>query len=459
MALVFGLVFMTIIKPLQTPDEAVHFIRAYQLSEGGVFQQQEKDTECWAGVGEPRVREEAIFSVMPRSIVSYADGDRDSYKVSEQLKVPLNSSDRVNVCARASAANSPIGYVPQTIAIGVVRVMNDSPVLLNYAARLGVLTVWVAFVYSAIRILPVRKWALGAIVLLPMAVQQSIAIGTDVLALAPLMVIVAMIIRSYYEKRNEYIKRDMAIMASLAAIAILSKPVMIVLLLLFPLYRIALPKNQSRRLVHVTKLIALVVPLAAWLLWSALASHYQVSVADIFAHGANQIDALKAEPVSGITAFITAGARYVLYDLSLWGFGSFGWFTSHLPQPISYAGFATLMLALVMGYTERINVLSRVTRRQVKTLNIALLITALGILVGNMFTLFIIFTQAGAWKIDGMQFRYLLPAFVMIAVMIELKYIRCTERFYRNFILINACALFLLSVAVITGLFSSVPYY
>lgn len=82
-------------------------------------------------------------------------------------------------------------------------------------------------------------------------------------------------------------------------------------------------------------------------------------------------------------------------------------------------------------------------------LNSVIALTALGILVGNIFTLYVIYTPPGSWKVEGMQFRYHLPVFILLAVMIERKFAITTERSYRNFILANACAFFLISLAVI----------
>ena len=107
---------------------------------------------------------------------------------------------------------------------------------MDYVARLFILIAWSIIIYFAIKTIPVRKWSIGAIALLPISIQQSISISPDALTTSIVALMVAYVVRSYYEDRERKFTKDLIIITILSSLATLSKPVAIATIILIPLY-------------------------------------------------------------------------------------------------------------------------------------------------------------------------------------------------------------------------------
>lgn len=454
LALLFGLVFIIIIRPLNTPDEAHHFTRAYEISEGKVFLTQTSKGSCVSD-GKWVNDQENKYADVPRSVTDFVGIDRNTYKISDQMKKPLNAHEKVRACGDQTSANSPIGYVPQALSIAMLRPFNAPPILMDYAARLAVLVTWTAFIYAAVRIIPVRKWAIVGIALLPIAVQQSMAIGTDVISVAPAVLFLAYVARSYYENRQKHLKTDLVTMSALISIATLAKPIMILLVLLIPFYRITPKKKMQNSLRNKLRIAAILAPIVVWFIWNLFATKHHISTAEVFAPAKQHIDSFKSAPLNEALIFIESAVRYMFYDLSLWGYGSFEWFTKTMPRVLSTVGIIILTLMLLVGYKEQRAPAKEVTSTQITTYNVAAAVVAVGLLLASIFTLYMIFTKPGEWMVMGMQFRYLLAVFFVLACIIEMRFLRASETWYRNLVLISSIGMFIVSVATITEVLPS----
>lgn len=454
--LTFGLVFMFLIKPLQTPDEASHFIRAYELSEGKIFASKNTKKGCVLQNNQISYKSNLSESSMPKSVADFVDLNRDNYSERAQLKDSLSSSNQTAVCATQMEANSPIGYVPQIVAILLLRIINAPPILMDYLARFFILIVWTVLIYKAIKIIPVRKWAIVAIALLPISIQESISISADVLSIAPAVLFMAYVIRSYYEDRSRCIKRDLTAMTTLVTIAVLSKPVAIVLVLMIPFYYLHTSKKIFSK-PNLLKLLAILAPIVFYLIWNILAAHHNASADDVFSLAEIKTQYFRNSHLSELKAFAKEAMNYVFYGLSLDQFASFKWFTVSVPEAFSYWGVAALTLILLVGYEDK-KMLNKVSSKRVKWLNSATIVTGLGILAANIFTLFIIWTPLGSFGVQGVQFRYFLPVLMVLACIVGAKFLRSSERWYRNFVLINASGLFVISVLTLTHVMVTISY-
>lgn len=452
----FGVIFIGILRPLDTPDEANHFVRAYEVSEGKVFGVENGDSGCVTEGGGIFKGSTDTASAMPKSVARFTSLNWKDYDLSQQFKQRLNSHDQVNVCGRQTRANSPIGYLPQAVVMALLRPFNAPPIAMDYAARILILAVWAILISLAIKIIPVRKWAFVAVALLPISIQQSISIGADPLSIAPAALFTAILVRSYFEDRSKSTERDILHLTLLAAIAALSKPVMVLLVIGLIFYnsndhqKLQIMKwSVSKRLL--LKTIAICVPIILCLAWSFAAGHHGASAADVF-HLAKEKSALfRSSPLGGLRLFVAQAFHYVFSGFSLDEFGSFGWFEYTIPLTWGFAGVAGLVVALLVGYEEKVAPLKQLTRWSIYRFNAAAIVTALGIVGANIFTLFVIWTPLNAAGVEGVQFRYFIPAFFVLASLIQVRFLRASERWYRNFVLISASILFLISALTIAS--------
>lgn len=400
------------------------------------------------------------MSAEPKSVTDFMALDntthRENYSISQQLKTNLNAKNQVNVCLLQTQANSPMGYLPQALAIAILRPFNAAPILMDYLARLFILATWTILIALGVKIIPVRKWTLVGIALLPIAIQQSISIGADVLSIAPAVLFMAILVRSYYEDRTQYSKRDMIMLAALAATATLSKPVMIALIILPFFYHYEKTHNSKpmhKRLTNsivAYKALAILAPLVVYIVWDFLASQHKVAANDVYQLASQNASFLRDSPLAAVVIFVKQLIKYIFYGFSFDQFGAFSWFTYSVPQTWRYLGISTLLLILLISYGEASIPLAKINKKQVLHFNLATLITAIGVLVANILTLYIIWTPRNAFGVQGVQFRYFLPVFFIAACIIETKFLRSTERWYRNFVLANSIVFFAISALTLT---------
>ena len=172
----YGLGFTFITPPFQVPDEGHHFMRAFSVSELSIVNEV--------------VRKRLVGASLPESVWATAThtlGDLpfhperkiDPSLVRSYLSTPLDPANRKFVDFRNTALYSPVPYVPQVIAIWVVRLAGGSPLVMMYAARLLTLAAWLAIMFWAIRICPIYKWLLSTICLIPVSVFVAASMSAD----------------------------------------------------------------------------------------------------------------------------------------------------------------------------------------------------------------------------------------------------------------------------------------
>lgn len=174
-ALPFGLLFALLIPPFQSPDEPAHFFRAFQVSEGRFF---------------PEKREQRLGGELPASLLHV----RDSFsylkmnyaarvapgRINAARSVPLEADRRVFADFPNTAIYAPGGYLPQAVAIALLRPLGAGPLLLLYACRLANLCVWIMLVGLAIRTMPFLKNVLAVLALLPASIVMAASANADV---------------------------------------------------------------------------------------------------------------------------------------------------------------------------------------------------------------------------------------------------------------------------------------
>jgi uncharacterized membrane protein len=172
-ALVFGIPLAAITAPFQAPDEPQHFLRAFQVSEGGLLP---------VHVG-PRGG-----GVLPLSLTNVADqfqhlrfhSERKTswQEIRQAMRVPLDPQKRTFI-PFVSAIYSPIAYLPQAAGIAIVRPFAPRPLALMYAARWANLLAWAAMGYLALRVAPVCARPLFLLLLVPMSLFEAASMSAD----------------------------------------------------------------------------------------------------------------------------------------------------------------------------------------------------------------------------------------------------------------------------------------
>lgn len=141
------------------------------------------------------------------------------------LSLPLNPDDTERVHTSAFAY-SPITYLPQIMTIFIGKLLHLPIVIMAYLVRFSVLIEYVVLVALAIRLLPIRKWALAGIALLPTPIMFINNPGGDYILLGSIALIAAVIIRSITIPTRQLNKENKWLLITLAVVtfvAVLSK--------------------------------------------------------------------------------------------------------------------------------------------------------------------------------------------------------------------------------------------
>lgn len=405
-ALVFGLFFIVIIPPFQTPDEGVHFMRAYQISELKLT------TEKINGVS---------GDFLPRSInqtQQIVGTERIAFNFEEKyhlaqtkaaLHLPLNPENQKFYDMSGTAVYTPVGYIPQAAAIFVGRVLKLPVVVDMYGARLANLLAWILLGVLLIRIAPIRKWALVAIGLMPMMLAQAASSSIDVISIGSIALFVALLVRYIVNKqvlgRNQYL-----ILFGLASIMVLCKPTAIVVLPLVLLLRRPNFKNITHN--RVFKLTMLGIPSMLLLAWVYITKDASQSPGQIANHQntVEQIKYLLHEPwrwpvILFSTLFFTH-IDYVWTSL----IGKFGWLDAPVSELIVVIGFIYLAGVLLLEYK------TKATKRLPNLSRNWMIVAAAAYALVVFGSLYLLYTPVGYTLVVGVQGRYLLPALFILAL-------------------------------------------
>lgn len=173
-ALIFEIAYNIVTPPLQSPDEFNHFYRAYQVSQGGFL---------------PVKLNNRLGGYIPEDMIDFVAQYRqcDNIKnytityqeIQESFNIKSESNQNQFVDFANTAFYSPVSYLPQAIAIGILTSLHARPAVLYYGAKLFIFLVWLFCVYKVINLLPVFKWLFTLLALLPMHMHIVNSLSAD----------------------------------------------------------------------------------------------------------------------------------------------------------------------------------------------------------------------------------------------------------------------------------------
>jgi uncharacterized membrane protein len=188
--LAFGGLLLAITPPFQVPDEQVHFLRAFQVSEGGLVAEKR---EGRSGGFVP----ESLLSVSGRfmHLPFHPEARTTVGAILAAFSVPLDGSLRRFVGFENTTVQTPVSYLPQSLGIRLGRALDLGPLALLYLGRGANLLVSLLVLLLAIRAAPVFKWVFALLGSMPMAVFQMASVSADALTNAVALLWTAMILR------------------------------------------------------------------------------------------------------------------------------------------------------------------------------------------------------------------------------------------------------------------------
>lgn len=413
-ALFFGLVFLVITPPFQTPDELSHFYRAYQLSEGdfiGVKQDQRVGGNLPVSLAN---------SYEPfRYIRRHAHVTTKWVTIQQQFNRNLHEQDRKFIDFPNTGMYSFVCYIPQAIGIFIVRNFNSSPICIFYGGRLVALLFWAVSIFFVIRLLPFYKWLFTLLALLPMSIASNMSLSADVMTNVVSFLVIAYSFHLAY-KQERIAPQHMLFFVLLGILLALAKVVYLPLLLLF--FLIPQEKFGDKRSYFTQMILLFAVSSATALAWSAVMKGLYVPY-KLYNPIASEDHMLWASMVScanmpeQLQYILNQSWWYIPYVMvksMLYAFpmysqsyiGTFGWLDTFLPIWTVVAGYIVILAVARWDSDQQIFV-----GRRFKLLLIACFgITLFLILISQLLT----WVCVGVDHVSIIQGRYMVPILPLV---------------------------------------------
>lgn len=416
---VFGIAFMVAVPPMQVADETSHYYRAYQVSEGGLLPQVTK-----AGAG----------GYLPQGVIDFTNvsnfhnlsfhPEQRFYPRSQypELAKFKSSTGDAPVRFANTAIYAPTSYVVPAAGIQVVKRVSSSVLVQFYAARLANFLFFGACLFFAIRMIPMGKWPLAIIGLLPMSINEAMSVAADSFIISMTALLVAFWFKLYVQKSIS--TKEWVLLGALAVLVALSKQsyfafVPVLLILLLPVLK--QHTERKARLIAVGAIgFAAAVATGVWALLSRPFSEdfakWAVSTGipinpDLHLHN------LLTQPWSFVLLLwrnlTTQPGNEIVWSF----FGNFGWLDT--PIPLLLMILMAILLFLVFGIRDKL-LPPALAFRWPATLFIAALAAFNILLVGAI--LYLYWTPVGSRHLAGYQGRYFIPVLIFLLPILINRY-------------------------------------
>lgn len=450
---VFGSLIIFTALPLTGADEEAHFIRAYGISEGDIRLYDTRYVEIPKSfrktIGCFQTKTPEAGKVYRYSFGRYGTNKKESFDCALSLPLERRVTEKVHTTA---PAYSPTTYVPQVLAIWFGKLFNSPIVVMTYFVRIAVLITYIAMVVFAIKLLPVRKWALVGVALLPYPMLYITNPGGDYMLYGLAAILTAVIVRSIYLPKSDLKKENrklLTILTIAASLIVLPKGIFpgicfLPLVLFYGGLKHEIPKKIG--------IITFAAALGA--AWQKFGSSMVLSRAN--------------ETVNSIVDFPYAFIKTMFYRWVDTDFLYRGDYVGNVHIPGNHLGMPSIIVTIMgmllavylfVGYSEKAKL--SISRLQTVLLRYTSILIAVSVVVGSFAALFIggSFLQDESMAIRGVHPRYFYAAFFMLALVPFARSIQAkTMRSYARIVIIGSVILLVASVLVLAIKFKWPPF-
>jgi len=395
LAIPLGVLFIIFLPPGESPDEIMHFKRAYSITEG-YFIAETYDDFGHAGAKLPSGFQTSLVETPEPG--AYAT-------VIKRLSEPV-SSETSYVPFNNTALYYWLSYLPQVVGVLFGKAVGASLELIAYFAEIVDFIVWLVLIYFSIKLIPKFKQLLLFFSLLPITLQEATSLAPDALAIGLGLFLTSYVCYLIYTRQTRLKPLEIALLYLLAILVGYCKIVylpLVALYLLIPAKRFGSPRAKW---IHASILI--IALLALNLSWLATSSRFLVE----FNAGVNpgeQLAGILHNPLRYLMVlFNSLNTMGEFYLTSLLGI-NLGSFTFNLPTIFFFLSFVLLVLLFAQrDEAIKITPVERLVFGGVFCLVALLVFTSI----------YIQWSPVNLPFVDGVQGRYFLPIILLIPLTI-----------------------------------------
>lgn len=195
----FGIAYIYILPPFQSPDEPNHFMRIYHIAQGHLNGEVSVD-KCFLGGYIPKDLPSTFSSFSYMNFHEEKKIHEDS--IISKLLTPLTSKEQIFGVFPNTARYAFTAYFPQAVVTYLLDKINTPPLIILYAQRIVAFLFWILIVYYAIRISPVYKEVLMFLSFLPTSLAVNSTLSADVVSNAFTFLIFALFLKFKFGDAN-----------------------------------------------------------------------------------------------------------------------------------------------------------------------------------------------------------------------------------------------------------------
>lgn len=388
LGLLIGIFYVFALPPGRAPDEASHFYRIYELSNGHFVSDISEDGII--GTMEPSSIE--LLNDYAKNNVTYSD-------LIDNLGIRANEEEQSFVHTSAYSYNI-ISYLPHTIGMLIGKMFNLPILVTAYISKIFNLVTCIFILYFCIKYIPILKKTVFFLAFLPITMQAMASLSPDGLTTVMSISLISFVLYTIYSKRKKLSAKQLTLLFIICLCLSMCKIAyapLCLLLFAIPRERFGSPKNKLITIMGFGLIISLI--LFSWLLIApSIQSAYDSTA---------QTKLILSDPFKYLAILIhSISTNATLYLFGLLG-GHLEWFDVNLSSVYILSAFAIFVL---LCNKEIKNI---TTTKTLKTLSI-LIFTIITILTFT--TMFIQWTKVGEIIIDGVQGRYFLPIALLIPI-------------------------------------------
>lgn len=245
----------------KTPDEDDHCKKAMAISQGNFFSVADEEGNAVEMINAK------VHELVTRTVDNYEDAWRRVSAPETDAMIPLKYN--------TMALYAPICHAPQALGIFITRLFGAGISVQCYAGRLFNFALGLTLLYNAIRLMPVKKYLMTYLALMPVAFNVLPSLSSDVLTLSMSFFYIAYILHLKYNDDVKEISRKDKIGLVISSIVIsLCKIVYIPLCML--LFIIPKEKYGSLKKKNLFTIILIVVAIIINLIWLGYCSRFLI---------------------------------------------------------------------------------------------------------------------------------------------------------------------------------------
>lgn len=387
--------YILTIPNFKNHDELYHWYKSYEVSLGYL---------------RTEIKGNRLGTKMPKSIKYVATDnwkDIDYGIVKQSLNIELQPEETEYIYAETSAVYSAIQYIPQAIGIWIARIFTKNVLLLAYAGRIMNMIVSMICIFFAIKKIPFGKQIILILSYIPIAIEGFSSLSPDAMTISVSFLYISYIMKLAFNDKNNFIeKKQLMFLTMMSIIIALCKIVYIPLTLLL----FIIPKEKFKNGKKTQNIIIIIIVASIInLIWLKIASRYLL----FFREGDSsiQLKTIFENPINYLQKCLyTLNINFGTLIANMFG-QNLGW-DDLIPiyDIVPYSFYVMILFIICIDRTIK----DKFKKYQkyimtIITLSISFLIFT---------SLYIQWTTYGSDSILGIQGRYFIPIFPLVAFLI-----------------------------------------